>query len=297
VVYYLSDYWPAAMDMHTAYWQAAPRRWYLRLPKAVLGRLALAWRARAGRPSLQFEHPICVSARVRDLLVAAGVPVQQARIIHGGTDVERFRHVRPRVFDCRPLRVLYAGQLVPHKGVHTPIQAMAKLVHERGLDEVHLTLVGAGHPAYERYLRQLVADLGLAGHVTFHGPAPKEQMPDILQAADVLVLPSIYEEPLARISQEAMAAGLLVIGTPTGGTSAILRDGETGLTFAPEDAAGLADRIAGLRAEPDRARQLSEVGRQTIWEGFTLDRMVADIEAYLRQCLAGAAGPARGEAG
>ena len=111
-------------------------------------------------------------------------------------------------------------------------------------------------------------------------------MPALLQQFDALVFPSIYEEPLARMTQEAMASGLVVVGTTTGGTAEILRDGETGLTFAPEDADALADQVVRLVSDPDLRRRLVQTGRQTVQEKFTLDRMVGDIDAYLGSCLA-----------
>jgi glycosyltransferase involved in cell wall biosynthesis len=183
--------------------------------------------------------------------------------------------------------MLYAGQLVHHKGVHTAIEAMGLLVNRRKLQQLSLTLVGSGHPDYEASLRNLIQRERLDDFVTFYGPVSKDKMPGLLEKYDVLIFPSIYEEPLARMTQEAMAAGLVVVGTTTGGTKEILKDGETGLTFAPEDAEGLADQITRLIGHPEFCSRLSQAGRQTVFEKFTLEKMVADIEAYLLECRAG----------
>ena len=113
-------------------------------------------------------------------------------------------------------------------------------------------------------------------------------MPAILQQFDVLIFPSIYEEPLARMTQEAMISGLVVVGTTTGGTKEILRDGETGLTFAPGDADGLAEQVTRLVADPDLCCRLAQAGRQTVLENFTLDKMVKEIEVYLQEVINGA---------
>jgi glycosyltransferase involved in cell wall biosynthesis len=164
---------------------------------------------------------------------------------------------------------------------------MARLVNKRRIDQINLTLVGSGHPDYEAFLRDLVERERLHNYVTFHKPVSKDKMPAILQQFDVLIFPSIYEEPLARITQEAMASGLVVVGTTTGGTKEILRDGETGLTFAPEDAEGLAEQVVRLITDPDLCCRLAQAGRQTVLENFTLDRMVQEIEAYLLDCFAG----------
>jgi glycosyltransferase involved in cell wall biosynthesis len=288
VVYYLSDYWPAAIDMHTAYWKSPAWRRPIQPLKRVLSKIAISLINQTDMPALKFEHVICVSGRVRDLLVEAGLPVQHARIIHGGTDVVRFQDLRERKYIAGHLNLLYAGQMVQHKGVHTAIEAMARLVNQSGLDTIHLTLVGSGHPEYEAFLHELVERRGLCNHVTFHGPVTKDEMPALLQQFDVLIFPSIYEEPLARMTQEAMVSGLVVVGTTTGGTKEILREGETGLTFAPDDADGLAEKIGRLTADPRLCRRLAQAGRQSVLENFTLDRMVKEIDVYLQEVINGA---------
>ncbi|MFQ5577904.1 MAG: glycosyltransferase family 4 protein, partial [Anaerolineae bacterium] len=286
VVYFLSDYWPSATDMHTAYWQLPSQRSLMRLPKQILKNIAMSMLAGAGEPTMKFEHAICVSARVRELLVNAGQPLQQARVIHGGTDVSRFADIPRREFAAGQLKLLYAGQIVAHKGVHTAIKAVARLVNQHGINGVSLTVVGSGHPDYEASLRRLAAEENLNNHVTFYGPAAKEEMPALLRRFDVLVFPSVYEEPLARMTQEGMAAGLVVVGTTTGGTKEILTDGENGLTFTAEDDDHLARQLARLAADPDLCRRLSQAGRRSVFEYFNLDRMTDEIETYLQQVAA-----------
>jgi spore coat protein SA len=111
-------------------------------------------------------------------------------------------------------------------------------------------------------------------------------MPSILQQFDVLIFPSIYEEPLARVLQEAMVSGLVVVGTTTGGTTEILTDGKTGLTFAPGDADALAAQVTRLVTDPDLCRRLAKAGRQVVLEYFNLDRMVDEIEDALQEVMA-----------
>ena len=246
-----------------------------------------------GHPDLELKNVICVSARVRDILVDAGLPIQNARIIHGGTDIERFQDLPHREYKSGQLKLLYAGQLVRHKGVHTAIEAMANLVNKRKLKQLTLTLVGSGHPDYEAYLRELVVKEGLTSLVTFRGSVSKSEMPALLQQFDVLIFPSIYEEPLARMTQEAMASGLVVVGTTTGGTKEILKDGETGFTFAPQDAEGLAEQVYKLLNDPELCGRVARAGRETVLERFTLDKMVNEIEDYLTGVSSGVPVPDR----
>ncbi len=84
-----------------------------------------------------------------------------------------------------------------------------RLANKQKINQNTLTLVGSGHPDYEAFLRDLVERERLHDFVTFHKPVSKEEMPAILRQFDVLIFPSIYEEPLARITQEAMAQTVL----------------------------------------------------------------------------------------
>lgn len=281
VVYYLSDYWLDAEDMHTAFWNSPANRRLMSVPKSVLSKIALALLASSGHPELKLERVMCVSARVRDLLVEKGWPIEHARIIHGGTDIERFKNGHRSYELSGQVQLLYAGQLVRHKGVHTAIEAMERLVSINTLNQVHLTLVGSGHPEYEARLHDLVQEKHLQEYVTFQRPVSREDMPAIFHKFNFLIFPSIYEEPLARIVQEAMAAGLVVIGTTTGGTGEILVEDETGLTFRPQDADGLAMQVCRLLVDPGLSARLAQSGRNVVTSKFTLSRMVDEIESFL----------------
>lgn len=122
--------------------------------------------------------------------------------------------------------------------------------------------------------------------VSFQGLVRREQMPSVFAAHDVLIFPSVWPEPLARILQEAMACQLVVIGTATGGTEEILQDGVNGLTFEAGNAAMLAERILSVAEDPELRHRLAARARQTVEERFSLDRMVDEIEDSFRQILA-----------
>lgn len=285
VVYYLSDYWPTSDDLHTAYWKLPPRKASMRVPKRLAGTLVSLIQALEGRPELRFSHALCVSAAVRDGLRQAGLPIPATRVVHNGIDSKAFSVQVERAWltaGSNRVKLLYAGQLVEHKGVHTAIEAMATLAGSPRYDQVRLTILRtSGHPGYERHLHQLVRALRLGERVEFRDTVPREAMPAILREHDVLVFPSIYEEPLALIVHEAMLAGLVVVGTTTGGTKEVLTEGQNGLTFSPGDAAALARQLARLLDSRHDAQRLAEAGRATILAHFTVDRMVDEIEAYL----------------
>ena len=117
--------------------------------------------------------------------------------------------------------------------------------------------------------------------VHFLGAAKRSEVPQVLAQHDVLLFASEWDEPFARSVLEAMAAGLVVVGTTTGGTGEILVEGETGLTFAAGDAVQLAAQIQRLVDDPELRRRLAQSGRQIVRQYYTLGRMVDELEVEL----------------
>jgi glycosyltransferase involved in cell wall biosynthesis len=286
VVYRFATYWPTLPSQHELYWRAPGRKWYSHIPKRVLGRVALAMLAKdAQQPPLAYEHVICVSAASRDVLVKAGLPIPNARIIHTGLDVGTYLNGgQPELDnDGRSLNLLYAGRLTPDKGIDTAIRAMTKLVFGQGQGDIRLSLAGSGSRDYENHLRDLIHQEGLADYVSFLGWVPPGEMPDLLRKFDVLVLPSVWPEPFARVVSEAMISGLVVVATPSGGTPEIVLDGENGLLFAPGDPEDLAQKIARLAHDRESRRKLAYAGKQTVLEKFNMPKMMDEIESFLHE--------------
>ena len=289
VVYYLANPWPIEPNQHRAYWSLPTRRPWLGWVKACCRTgIKVVLRSEWQDVPLAFEHAPCCSGALRNQLMGAGVPLKNAPTIYEGIDVESFvAHGTRRRWpeDGAALSLVYVGLLVPHKGVHTAVEALSQLPRE-SLARVRLTILGSGHPDYERQLRELVAARELSPNVTFVDPIPRAELPRFLADHHVLVMPSIWEEPLALIMQEGLASGLVVVGSATGGTTEIIRDGENGLLFGPGDSARLAEHIGRLASEPKLCDSLGRSGQQTATSTFALRRMVDDIEAYLVNVLA-----------
>jgi glycogen synthase len=296
VAYYFCDYWPSLANAYLQHWQAPAARWVTRWPKSIMASLFGATQAAQDRPSLRFEHPICVSQAVRSLLVQSGVPVKHARIVHGGIHVDSANngsaHKR-RADGSRGLSLLYLGRLVPEKGVHTAISALGSLPAE-SRDLVTLDIIGRGDARYERHLRALARELGPQQPVRFRGSVPPDQVSRIMPEYDALVFPSEWEEPFARTVLEGMAAGLTVIGTTTGGTGEVLVEGETGLTFPAGDAGALATQIHRLIREPELGRELARTATGRVEQQFTVGRMVDEMEDALRRVANSAVAAGRG---
>lgn len=287
VVYYLANPWPIEANMHQAYWDMPARTPSRRLAKSLLripARLLLAdeW----AEVSLKFEHAPCCSKAQRDQLLEAGVPLKDAPVIYEGIDLAAYlaqpnRWAAAHRSDI--LSLLYVGILAEHKGVHTTIEALAHMSPEV-LKQTRLTILGSGHPSYEERLHNLVAEHNLSAYITFHPPIPRPELPEFLGRSDILLLPSVWAEPLARIMQEGLAAGMVVVGSATGGTKETIIDGENGLLFAAEDSFFLAKQIERLWHSRELGQKLAEEGRRTAIKNFDINRMVDDIEVYL-ECV------------
>ncbi|MGD2158109.1 MAG: glycosyltransferase family 4 protein [Anaerolineales bacterium] len=284
VAYFIASYWPMDLDPHTSYWRLPGRRPVTELVKRPLRALALSSLHREGYPPhLRFEHAVCCSQFVRDKLVQVGKLPPRAGLLYGGINPEPYLGNIAEDKNCqeKPLRLLYFGRLIHDKGVHTAIQALA-ILKQRGLaDRVELTILGDGHPEYKARLQSMVMQTHDDNRVHFVAWVPKEEIPDWLKRFDVYLFTSIWPEPMARSVMEAMAAGLLVIGSEVGGQSEMLVNGENALTFKAEDAAGLADHIISVLEDPSLRLRLARSGQDMVLRKFTLTRMVDDIESYL----------------
>lgn len=284
VVYYLANPWPIEANMHQAYWDMPARRPLRRPLKRMLRIPMRLWlKAEWDQVPLRFEHALCCSKAQRDQVLEAGVPLQNAPVIYEGIDLAPYlaqaAH-RNDESDSDDLSLVFVGILAKHKGVHTTIEALARLP-SANRQRVSLTILGSGHPHYEEHLQNLVAEHQLFDNVSFHMPIPRSELPEFLGRFDLLLLPSVWEEPLARIMQEGLASGMVVIGSATGGTAETISDGENGLLFDPEDASGLARQIEQLLGNSSLRFALAEEGRRTAVERFDLTRMVDELEDYL----------------
>ena len=180
-------------------------------------------------------------------------------------------------------KLLYAGQMIPQKGIHTAIAALGLLAKEKEFSELTLSLAGGGlHPEYEKQLREMPAQFGLTGRVNFLGRVPRTELSRVYAEHDALVFPSEWDEPFAITPLEAIASGLAVIGTTTGGSGELFRNRETAMTFTAGDAADCARAIRELCGDGELFQKISSNAQRAVREKHTLDAMVDKIERSLK---------------
>jgi UDP-glucose:(heptosyl)LPS alpha-1,3-glucosyltransferase len=242
---------------------------------------ALLFLERALLTRRRYRLIVAISARVgADLIRHYAVPPEHIRVIYNGVDTERFHPaIRQERADAARRRLevpagallaLFMGRGFERKGLVHLLRALPD-AGER------VWLVVAGHDAEAERYRELARSLGIAERVRFLGPVPE---PDSLYAAaDVLVLPTLYE-PFSNAGLEALACGLPVVATRAAGVSELLTGRLDALTL--DDAADhaiLAERLRRL-LDPDERRALGADAR-AVAERRSLETMTGEfLEAY-----------------
>lgn len=206
-------------------------------------------------------------------------PERPIDVIVNGIDTGKFHP--PAHVECkpRPLRILCVGRLIERKGQQYLLPALRKLL-DRNLS-VTLTLAGAGDN--DAQLRKLATTLGIEHHVEFLGYVSRQDIPEVYRNADIFALPSFYEG-MSNALLEAMASGLPVIVTQTGGTDELVQD--NGFIVPWGDVEQLTGALAKLASDDVLRKQMSraslEIAQKFSW--------IQVAHMHLQECLNAARG-------
>jgi glycosyltransferase involved in cell wall biosynthesis len=179
---------------------------------------------------------------------------------------------REEVLDRAPaggLRIIFVGNLIPRKGLHTLLTALASLPDQ----DWSLTVIGSPEhdPVYARNIRAQIAALGLNGKMSLLGNVTGEALAERLRQSHLLAVPSSYEG-FGIVYLEARRFGLPVIAGDTGGVREIVSPGVDGFLMPPGEAAPLARCLSSLLRNRDLLAQMSlaalaAAACQPTWEG------------------------------
>jgi glycosyltransferase involved in cell wall biosynthesis len=176
----------------------------------------------------------------------------------------------------------FVGRLCPGKGVET-LLAAAALLKSRWPDfQLFILGDGPGVNDYVKSLQRLAVRLDLGRQVHFFGYV--DNAASACAAFDVQVVSS-QAEPFGLVTVEAMAQGLPVAVTNSGGSPEIVRDGVEGFLVPPGDADVLARRLDCLLDSPGLRREMGRRGRERVRRRFTLDHMLDATEALYMKVL------------
>ncbi len=232
------------------------------------------------------DHVITTSDKISGhLRECFSLPPERVSTVATGIDLQKFH---PAV---APAELALAGGLseAPLVGMisvlrswkgHATFFAAARQLREQGR-RINFVVVGAGNPveAYQAMARAA----GVGDFVTFTGH--REDVPELLRALNVLVIPSTQHEGVPQIGLQALACQTPVVGSDCGGIPEIIRDGETGRIFPAGNAPMLAATIARALEQPDASRQMTARGRELVERCYSRDTMLDVIEEIYRRYL------------
>jgi glycosyltransferase involved in cell wall biosynthesis len=224
--------------------------------------------------------------------------------IQNGVDIERFS-AKPEPApgeENRPGRILFVGRVSPEKGIHVLLAAFARVLEK--YPTVRLEIVGGLGAAPREFILEgnedpRVAELdcffsgdyvahlkqslsaSVAERVAFVGELAYTDLAKKYHAADVLVYPSVWNEPFGLPAVEAMACGLPVVATRSGGLQEIVEDGVTGLLVKRADVDDLARALITLLSDASMRERMGRAGRDRATEMFSWEKVTrALLELY-----------------
>ncbi|HUE99299.1 MAG TPA: glycosyltransferase family 4 protein [Anaerolineales bacterium] len=157
-----------------------------------------------------------------------------------------------------PLRILFLGNVIYRKGLHTLLKTVSIQPSAFKVD-----VVGAlnSEPVYAKQMQEFVEDNGLSSHITFHSSLDKEPLVEKFRQSHVLVVPSSYEG-FGMVYLEGMCFGLPAIGTTAGAAAEIITDGVDGFLIEPGDVDILASRLKLLNEDREFLIRMSLAARE-----------------------------------
>ena len=209
-------------------------------------------------------------------------------LLQNGVDTEHFRLDPPdpaarAALGLDPQRPVVGtiGRLEDRKGHDQLLRAAGTMLAGGNGRRPQIVIVGDG-PLREK-LQAQAQSLGVAHSVRFVGTVADVR--PSLAAMDVFVLPS-HAEGMSNALMEAMAAARPVVATAVGGNTEVVVDGKTGVLIPPADPAAIADAIAALLRDPDRAAGLGAAAREFVTRRFGARARVAELEQLYEERLA-----------
>ncbi|KAI9132266.1 glycosyltransferase [Acaryochloris sp. CCMEE 5410] len=241
----------------------------------------------------QADCVIATSPQERDYLRSHVSTKGNIEVIPCGTDTQRFQHQNSTALRQKlgirdeTKLILYVGRFDPRKGIETLVRAVGnpEVQHHQN---VKLIIVGGSRSGEkdsqeQNRIRAIVNELGLQDQVIFAGRIDHEHLSAYYTAADLCVVPSLYE-PFGLVPIEAMACGTPVIASAVGGLKFTVVHGQTGLLVPPKAVDELAHAIDYLFSHPRELHIMGEAGRHRVTTQFSWPGVADQMDQlYLTQ--------------
>jgi glycosyltransferase involved in cell wall biosynthesis len=204
-----------------------------------------------------------------------------------GIDLELFRGIRPAFAAGSTPIILHPARLLPWKGVHLSVRMLAEL-RKQGF-EAKLVLTDAQRitdwnqelNAYREEILALISTLDLRERVEFRSVVYAE-MPALYNEADIVIYPTIGEEPYGLVPLEAMSCQRPIVATRSGGITETVLDGRTGYVVDCGDVSALTERVSRLLTNPALAQRFGAAGRQHVQQYFDIKQYISILIDYYK---------------
>ena len=263
---------------------------YARSPDTEQSRLHTRWlkqRLIGTVSEFTWTSLIAVSATVKQKYVQAGFDEKRIEVIYNGID-SRFLALPKAASDItrKTYQLLFVGRVRAEKGILILLKALDLLMHEEGWirnkeKSLSLHIFGDGDKVYMSDLQSFLRERQLTSVVTFHGIVPQDELIEQYDRADILLVPSLWQEPFGLVVLEAMARGLPVIASKIGGLVEIVTHEVNGLLVEPGDERELALAMRELLNNAEKRTRLGQAGRATVQERFTIEKNAQRVEQHL----------------
>jgi L-malate glycosyltransferase len=200
------------------------------------------------------DRVVSVSSGLKELALHAK-PDQHIEVIVNGINIDEFTY-DPNARDIEKFRILCVSRLTPRKGIHYLIESTKYLKNE--YPNIQVDIVGDGEQHTE--LTAKAHDLELNDHCIFHGLVPHDEITPFYKQASIFVLPSA-NEGMSNTMLEALACGLPLVATDTGGTRELVRDGENGFIIKMKDPEDIAEKIKKIMTNDELRIHMAEASR------------------------------------
>ena len=230
-------------------------------------------------PSPTLYQPVAnshFSARAIAAQLPAHSPIP---VIYPGAQTHLFSSLNQTPL-AEGLRIGFAGLLIGAKGPHVLLEALYILKKQQLPFECVLA-GGSLFDDYPRQLEQYVEQQGLSAQVRFVGKLERHQLRNFFEQCNVFVFPSTWEEPFGISQVEALAAGLLVVSSGTGGAGETVHDDINGRRFQPSNSSDLAQVLADISRNPQLHEPLRKRGRQLAQSHFDTGRETTKLAALI----------------
>jgi glycosyltransferase involved in cell wall biosynthesis len=208
---------------------------------------------------------------------AHGVDRELIDVVHCGVDSRRFHPTESPESKANRPTVLFVGNIVENKGIHTVVDAVLRL--RARYPAIHLQVLGKV-PADSDLMHGFLASIEAAGAVRnfeFVGHVEADSLPEYYRRAHVFCSPAEFEGGVANVYLEAMACGCPVVASTAGGGPEAVTDGETGRLVPPNDVAATASAIDQLLGDADARRKMGVAARRRVEDYFAMDRYIERV--------------------